>query len=422
MIKTYQEALNYIHGLPRMHKRNDLTDIKNALKRLGDPQNSYKTVHVTGTNGKGSTVNYLANLLEQTDQRVGMFTSPYVLRFNERIQINHQMISDEQIVELVNLILEKTSGIELIEFEFVTIMGFLYFRDRVDIAIIEVGIGAEHDKTNVITPELSIITSIGLDHEKIIGPTIQDIAREKAGIIKPKVPIVCGKLSDDVRSIVYERANNQASPLYELDKDFFVEKFKIKEFKNRFTYSEKLVTIQAIQVFGFEQTNSQNAAIAIKAFLILQGQAKSQSYIRLIQESIDNNRLLGREQIVQNDPLVLMDGAHNLAAIDNLINSLNANWPKKDIIILYTGMKDKDRADILTLLASKVSTVYVSNLSLSRAAKENDYDLEGFDNIEFVSDYHQKINQVIKTMTSDQIFLITGSFYLVSELENKFKS
>lgn len=422
MIKTYQEALSYIHGLPRMHKHNDLTDIKNALKRLGDPQNSYKTVHVTGTNGKGSTVNYLANLLEQTNERVGMFTSPYVVEFNERIKINHQMISNDEIVKLVNLILEKTKGIELIEFEFVTIMGFLYFRDRVDIAIIEVGIGAEHDKTNVITPELSIITSIGLDHEQIIGPTIRDIAHEKAGIIKPGVPIVCGKLPDEVRDIIYERANSQGSHLYELDKDFFVEKFKTKEFKNQFTYSEKLVTIQAIQVFGFEQTDSQNAAIAIKAFLTLQKQAKTQSYSRLIKNSIDNNRLLGREQIVQNDPLVLMDGAHNLAAVDNLINSLNANWPKKDIIILYTGMKDKDRADILTLLAPKVQTVYVSNLSLSRAAKESDYDLEGFDNIEFVRDYHKKIDQVISQMKSDQIFLITGSFYLISELENKFKS
>lgn len=422
MIKTYQEAINYIHGLPRMHKRNDLSDIKHALKRLGDPQNSYKTVHVTGTNGKGSTVNYLANLLEQTNDRVGMFTSPYVVKFNERIQINHQMISDEEVVKLVNFIIEKTAGIDLIEFEFVTVMGFLYFRDRVDIAIIEVGIGAEHDKTNVITPELSIITSVGLDHEKIIGPTIQDIAREKAGIIKPHVPIVCGELPDEVRNIIYERANTQDSNLYELDKDFFVKKFSTKEFKNRFTYAEKLVTIQAIQVFGFERTDSQNAAIAIKAFLILEQQSQTQSYGRLIKESIDDYRLLGREQIVQNDPLVIMDGAHNLAAVDNLINSLNANWPKKDIIILYTGMKDKDRADILTLLAPKVQAVYVSNLSLSRAAKESDYDLEGFDNVEFVEDYHQKIDQVMSQQTSKQIFLITGSFYLISELENKFKS
>ncbi|WP_125707986.1 bifunctional folylpolyglutamate synthase/dihydrofolate synthase [Companilactobacillus zhongbaensis] len=422
MIKTYQEAINYIHGLPRMHKRNDLSDIKHALKRLGDPQNSYKTVHVTGTNGKGSTVNYLANLLEQTNDRVGMFTSPYVVKFNERIQINHQMISDEEVVKLVNFIIEKTAGIDLIEFEFVTVMGFLYFRDRVDIAIIEVGIGAEHDKTNVINPELSIITSVELDHEKIIGPTIQDIAREKSGIIKPHIPIVCGELPDEVRNIIYERANTQDSDLYELDKDFFVEKFSTKEFKNRFTYDEKLVTIQAIQVFGFERTDSQNAAIAIKAFLILEQQSQTQSYSRLIKESIDDHRLLGREQIVQNDPLVIMDGAHNLAAVDNLINSLNANWPKKDIIILYTGMKDKDRADILTLLAPKVQAVYVSNLSLSRAAKESDYDLEGFDNVEFVEDYHQKIDQVMSQQTSKQIFLITGSFYLISELENKFKS
>lgn len=422
MINTYDEAIKYIHSLPRMHKRNDLTDIKQALKRLGDPQNSYKTVHVTGTNGKGSTVNYLANLLEQTYDHVGMFTSPFVIKFNERIQINHHMISDQEIIDLVNLIIEKTQGINLIEFEFVTVMGFLYFRGRVDIAIIEVGIGAEHDKTNVIVPELSIITSIEMDHEKIIGPTIQDIAREKSGIIKHDIPVVCGALPDSVRTIIYQKAQNEKSGLFEVDKNFFVKQFHTKELINRFTYSEKLVTIQDIQVFGFEKTDAINAAIAIKAFLILSKGQQTQSLSRLIVDHIDDHLLMGREQVVQKSPLILMDGAHNPAAIDNLINSLTANWPKKDIIVLYTGMKDKDRADILRSMAAKVSQVYVSNLLLSRAAKKQDYDLNDFDNIEFVDDYHEQIDQIMSKMKPNDIFLITGSFYLVSELENKFNS
>ncbi|WP_300558592.1 cyanophycin synthetase [Companilactobacillus sp.] len=422
MIETYEQAVNYIHSLPRMHKRNDLIDIKNALKKLGNPQNDYPTVHVTGTNGKGSTVNYLANLLEKTDRRVGMFTSPFVIKFNERIQINHQMISDQEIVKLVNEIIEKTQGINLIEFEFVTVMGFLYFRGKVDIAIIEVGIGAEHDKTNVITPILSIITSIGLDHEKIIGPTIQDIAIEKSGIIKPQVPVVCGKLPDSVKLIIQEKAEKEKSGLFELGEDFFVKGFQTKDYRNQFTYWEKLVTIQDIQVFGFEKTDAANAAIAIKAFILIEQMAQTQLSSRFVVQNIDDHQLLGREQIVQNHPLVLMDGAHNIDAVANLINSLNANWPKKDIIVLYTGMKDKDRADILKIIAPKVQSVYVSNLLLSRAAKKEDYDLSEFNNIEFVSDYHAKIDQIISTMTDHQIFLITGSFYLISELESHFKS
>ncbi len=422
MFKTYQEAVNYIHSLPRMHKRNDLIDIKAALKRLDDPQNAYPTVHITGTNGKGSTVNYLANLLEATGKRVGMFTSPFVIKFNERIQINHQMISDEEILELVNRIIEATQGIQLIEFEFVTVMGFLYFRDKVDIAIIEVGIGAEHDKTNVIQPELSIITSIGMDHEQLIGPTLQDIAIEKAGIIKPGVPVVCGELPISVKPIIYDRAKECESGLFELQDKFFVNGFNIKEYKNQFTYSEKLVTIQDIQVFGFEKTDAYNAAIAIKAFIILEGSQPRQSLSRLVVDNIDDHRLMGREQIVQKEPLVIMDGAHNMAAVDNLINSLTATWPKKDIIVLYTGMKDKDRADILSILSSKVQMVYVSNLLLSRAAKKQDYDLTEFRNVQFVTDYHRLIDEVISKMDNNQIFLITGSFYLISELESKFNS
>ncbi|AKP66398.1 bifunctional folylpolyglutamate synthase/dihydrofolate synthase [Companilactobacillus ginsenosidimutans] len=422
MFKTYEEAVNYIHSLPRLHKRNTLDDIKQALDRLDNPQNSYPTVHVTGTNGKGSTVNYLANLLETSGKRVGMFTSPFVIKFNERIQINHQMISDKEILDLVNQIVSVTEGIKLIEFEFVTVMGFLYFRDKVDIAIIEVGIGAEHDKTNVITPILSIITSIGLDHEKLIGPTIKDIAIEKSGIIKPQVPVVCGELPKSVESIIVERAKKEKSGLFQLGTNFYVSGFKTKEYKNQFTYGEKLVTIQDIQVYGFEKTDADNSAIAIKAFILIEKMLKSECSSRLIVNHIDDHLLLGREQIVQKDPLVLMDGAHNISAVDNLINSLTAIWPKKDIIILYTGMKDKDRADILTLLSSKVQMVYVSNLLMTRAAKKEDYDLDSYNNIQFVSDYHSKIDEVISKMTENQIFLITGSFYLISELESKFNS
>lgn len=422
MFKTYEEALNYIHSLPRMHKRNDLTDIKHALKILGDPEDSYPTVHITGTNGKGSTVNYLANLLEATDKRVGMFTSPFVIKFNERIQINHQMISDEEILELTNYIIEKTKGIHLIEFEFVTVMGFLYFKDKVDIAIIEVGIGATHDKTNVITPILSIITSIGMDHEQIIGPTIEDIAKEKSGIIKSEIPVICGRLPESVRSIISAKAANELSPLFEFGHDFKIIDFHQKEMKNQFTYDEKLVTIQDIQVFGFEETDAENAALAIKGFIEIARQLKTQWSSRFIVQNIDRHVLLGKEQIIQKKPLVLMDGAHNLDAIRNLINSLTTNWPKKDIIVLYTGMKDKDRADILTFLSKNTHHVFVSNLFYSRSAKKVDYDLTTYGNVQFIDNYDSEIDQLISKLNDEQIFLITGSFYLISELESKFNS
>ncbi|MQS88335.1 bifunctional folylpolyglutamate synthase/dihydrofolate synthase [Companilactobacillus mishanensis] len=422
MIQTYDEAIKYIHSFPKMHVRNNLDNIKKVLGRLDDPQNSYPTIHVTGTNGKGTTCNYLANLIEATGKRVGVFSSPFIKVFNERIQIDHVQISNEELLDLVNEVINAAQGVDLVEFEFVTIMGFLYFRNKVDVAIIEVGIGAEHDKTNVIDPLLSIITSIDLDHEKIIGPTLKDIAIEKSGIIKKGKPIVCGKLYDSIADVIKNKSKSMNSKMFEYGNDFEITNFKINENKNQFTYVEKLVTIQDIQCRGFEKIMSVNAAIAIKAFLIYLQSSNLRADDDFIRKNIDTHHLLAREQIVREDPMIIMDGAHNIAAVDNLINSLTARWPKKAIIVLYTGMKDKDRKDILDLLSPNAKMVYVSNLDTPRSAKESDYDLMKYNNVEFISDFHSKVDQMIAEQSEDEIFVITGSFYLISELESKFNA
>lgn len=207
---NYQEVISKIEHLPRWHERNELTYIKRVLKELGNPQDKVKTIHVTGTNGKGSTSYYLRNLLEKAGLKTGLFVSPYIEKFNERIQVGGASISNAKLVEgyqVIEQTIQKIQKVEpdfhLVTFEFEVAMAFWIFaQQKVDYAVIEVGIGGEHDKTNVITPQVSIITTIGLDHEEIIGPTIQDIAQEKSGIIKQGKPVVVGKIPQEVESSI----------------------------------------------------------------------------------------------------------------------------------------------------------------------------------------------------------------------------
>lgn len=420
LLENYQAAVNYIHALPKFHRTNNLDNIKQALHLLGDPQNDYQTIHITGTNGKGSTTNFLANLLEGSGKRVGMFTSPFINCFNERIQINHQYISDTDLLDDVNYIKDKIGDIPLAEFEFVTILGYFYFRGRVDVAVIEAGIGAKHDKTNVITPALSIITSIDLDHEKLIGPTIQDIAEEKSGIIKFEKPIVTGSLHDSVRPIVESTATTQNSPIFEFDHDFGIRNYKNNNFDVSFTYYDDKVAVEGIHCRGFEKTTAMNAAIAIKAFVLYEKIQQETYSTEMIVENLDKNHLPGRAQIVQQKPLVLMDGAHNISAIYNLINSLIKNYENKDIIVLYAGMKDKDRHEILEELAPKVDHVYITKLDMARSATADDYNLLQYTNVSFVENYREELQKIMAGMNQNQLLLITGSFYLISDLENYF--
>ena len=218
-----QEVIDYLYALPHLHPKNNLSFIKRLLLELGNPQDLVKTIHITGTNGKGSTSYYLSNLLKKAGQKTGLFVSPYVYEFNERIQLNNQNISDQDLVKTANIVQgtyeklqQQDSTFSLVTFEYEVALAFVYFaQKKCDYAVIEVGIGGEHDKTNVIMPEVSVITTIGLDHEKIIGPTIQDIAREKSGIIKAKRPVVLGNVPEVVWPILKSKAEEEHAIVYQ---------------------------------------------------------------------------------------------------------------------------------------------------------------------------------------------------------------
>ena len=311
-----QKIIDYLYSLPHLHPKNDLSFIKRLLKKLGNPQNQVKTIHITGTNGKGSTSYYLSNLLKKAGQKTGLFVSPYVYRFNERIQLDNQDISDQDLIVVANIVQkayeelqEEDSAFSLVTFEYEVALAFVYFaQKKCDYAVIEVGIGGEHDKTNVIMPEASIITTIGLDHEQIIGPTIQDIAREKSGVIKHNRPVILGNIPKNVLPILEQKAKIEDAPIYLLGKDFNV------------SIDQKIHYIDSQYKLNFvlrAQVEAYDIAVAFKTFSLLNLKLSVED----IENAIDQTIIPGRYHILEQKPLVILDGAHNIQAMTNLLNT-----------------------------------------------------------------------------------------------------
>ena len=409
-----EEVIHYLYSLPHLHPKNDLSFIKKLLQQLGNPQDQVKTIHITGTNGKGSTSYYLVNLLKKAGQRTGLFVSPYVYRFNERIQLNNQDISDPDLVKAANKvqaafeeIQKEDNDFSLVTFEYEVAIAFVYFADqKCDYAVIEVGIGGEHDKTNVITPEASIITTIGLDHEQIIGPTIQDIAREKSGIIKRNRPVVLGNMPQEVLPILKQKAEKEQAPLYQLGRDFEV---KLDE---QIVYSDnehELAFKLRPQVEGFD------IAIAVRTFFLLDLPLTNEK----VEQAIDQTVIPGRYQVLQTKPLIILDGAHNIQAMTNLLKTVHQLAEKRQghIHALVTMMKDKDLEQVFALFKQN-DDVLLTTLDYPRVAKQNDFPIDVQRRYNYERDYQRGLTTLKNKMADNDILLVTGSFYLVSAILN----
>lgn len=407
-----QDVINYLYSLPKLHEKADLSYIKKVLTFLDNPQDKVKTVHVTGTNGKGSTSYYLSSLLQKAGQKTGLFVSPYVFEFNERIQLNGRNISNQNLVEIANqieLILAKirreNPAFSLVTFEYEVVMAFLYFaREKCDYAVIEVGIGGEHDKTNVIIPEVSVITTVGLDHEKIIGPTLQDIAREKSGVIKKNRPVIIGNVPKEVLPIIQQKAQKEHATIKLLGKDF---KISLQENLTYQDQNKKISFLTRPLVEGYD------VGIAISAVSLL-GVKLSAAEIK---EAINQTKIPGRYQVLQNNPLIVLDGAHNIQAVQNLLNYAHCEQKRRQgqVRILIMMMKDKDIAQVFDLFHA-TDEVYLTTIDYPRAAKKKDFPQWIQEKYQYMSDWQAAYQNLKQKSQTNDILLVTGSFYLVGNI------
>ena len=305
-------ALEYLYGLERFGIKLGLEVITTLLNTLGNPHQQYKSIHIAGTNGKGSTAAFLAQILIEAGYKVGLYTSPHLIQFNERIKINGKDISELDLINLIAVIKEKAekNNLQLTFFEFTTALAFFYFaQQKIDVAVVETGMGGRLDVTNVIQPEVTIITNISLDHQQYLGETKEEIAAEKSGIIKDKAIVVTVEEDKEVLKIIEKKCMEKNAGLFLSDKAWPQEASLERQI---FTVKGQEYTIHLL---GEHQL--QNAALAIKAASLLAERGLLISSYN-IQEGFKKAYWPGRLEIICNEPLVLVDCAHNLAGMQEL--------------------------------------------------------------------------------------------------------
>ena len=407
----YQEALDWIHGQLKFGIKPGLERMAWMLEELGNPQDNLKAVHIVGTNGKGSTVNALQTIFSQAGYEVGTFTSPYIIDFKERISINGQMISEENLlglVERVKPVVERlpkeTEHENATEFEIITVLMFLYFGQvhPVDIAFIEAGMGGLHDSTNLFSPLAVICPSIGLDHQAVLGNTHAEIATEKAGVLKNGASFINATDRTDVRDVFKQKANEEGSKTYELGKDFTAEG---SSHSFDFIYKEQRLEGIALAMAGQHQVA--NASLAIMASLLLQKDYPKVTP-ELIKDALAHASWLGRTEFLM--PNLMIDGAHNNESVKFLIDLLRSEYADKDIELLFAAIDTKPIDSMLAQLES-VGDLTVTSFEYPNSVKLDKYPVT----YKQVSDFQTWIEEHV-TANDDKLYVITGSLYFISQV------
>jgi dihydrofolate synthase/folylpolyglutamate synthase len=418
---SYRDTIDYLYSLQKHGIKLGLDNIRKLLACIGNPEASFRSIHIAGTNGKGSTSAMIASILNAAGFKVGLFTSPHLVSFTERIRINDEQITESEVVSLTEEIRSKmqdtrytiqdnkTSNImnhascimhhELNPtfFEFVTAMGFLYFkRKNVDWAVVETGMGGRLDATNVLIPEVSVITNIGYDHKEFLGNTISAIAGEKAGIIKEGIPVVCAMQEKDAENVIRAKAEERSSPLFIYGKDFNgvirssdINGITFDYYDSTFNTQHSTFKNLFIPLAGGHQFF--NACLAIKTTMIAMDKVSSKQYAVCsnrkmnnkksaycllptaycqIKEGLATTRWPGRLEFISDDPPILIDGAHNPSAAKTLSDSLRKDFltKYKRLILIIGIMSDKDIEGIIAPLLPLASEIIFTAPNYERAA------------------------------------------------------
>ncbi len=424
---NYVESLQYLmERLPMFQRigqqafKKDLTNTMKLLAILDNPHQKFKSIHIAGTNGKGSSAHAIASVLQSAGYSTGLYTSPHLKSFTERIRINGEEVSESFVVEFVEVLRPHIEKIKPSFFEVTVAMAFQYFAEKqVDIAVIETGLGGRLDSTNVITPLLSLITSIGYDHVDILGDTLEQIAGEKAGIIKPEVPLVIGSTQRELYQVFANKAVELKSPVFYAegircnrtgsDQDY--QYFQVTDREGSYpiksdlqaAYFEKnlpgiLKSLEVLQLLGFQLSNEQiQAGIA---------------------QLVKQTGLKGRWQILDRKPFIVADISHNIDGIAILLKQVSlSNHSKLHIVI---GMvKDKDVHKVLELLPTD-ATYYFTQASVPRSMNSDELQKLAED-MGLIGQYFVDVNDAIdaakKNAEQDDFILITGSTFVVAEIE-----
>ncbi|PIR24651.1 MAG: hypothetical protein COX62_05780 [Deltaproteobacteria bacterium CG_4_10_14_0_2_um_filter_43_8] len=399
---NYSEALHYLDRLRPKEFRMELEPLREICSLCENPQRSFSTVHICGTNGKGSTAAFLTSLLMKNKYKVGLYTSPHLVSPEERIQINRECISSSDFARLTQFIQSKLSDeMYLSYFEFMTLMSFIHFKEKkVNLAVYETGLGGRLDATNVIEPLVAIITPISFDHMHHLGKTLEEIAKEKCGIIKRAVPTVTALQDEKVMRVIRRSCDDMGSPLFIASPD------KVKS---------------PLGLLGEHQ--KQNAACALEAAEILSDLAYT---IDHKEEALLNTTWSGRLEIVQKNPCVIIDGAHNEAGAKVLSQYLKTHFSPQRVVLATSIFADKDAKGMLRHIAPCVRELHCLELVAERASSPKDLaSLARLFHTKVLSYEGKPANEALKgiaaNLKKDEVLVIAGSLSLVGEVRKMFK-
>lgn len=393
-------------GLSRMY---DLLDYVNS------PHEKLKAVHITGTNGKGSTLNFITQALVANAYKVGLFTSPSLTGLRGHIYINNECITEAEWIERLNYLYPAIYQLDAqdnhpTEFEILTVLAFDYFVDRVDIALIETGMGGRADTTNCLHPILSIITNIDKDHTHFLGPTIKDIAYHKAGIIKHKVPAIIGNVDKSAFEVIKEELKQRKTTGLFLGNDFIYHTLTSSEIGEQFIWSDDQKSRHVtIHMYGHHQV--ENCSIALMALTIIE-----KSYLKIdwqkVSHAIEQTNMPGRFEEIKQNPPIILDGAHNLAGIQAFLKTVKTHYTHEPKHLIFAAFKDKDITSILSELENVFTSITLTTFKHKRAANMEDLTRHSKKNQHFyIEDWKVALKQI---ESNDNYYFITGSLHFIS--------
>ncbi|MFE1243726.1 bifunctional folylpolyglutamate synthase/dihydrofolate synthase [Fictibacillus sp. NPDC058756] len=429
-MNSYNEALTWIHGLLKFGIKPGLKRVEWLLQRTGNPEEKIKCIHIAGTNGKGSTVEYLRSIFNEAGYNVGTFTSPYLITFNERVSINKEPIKNDELLEYAKLLkplvdeLTETSLGSPTEFEVITVISLLYFAEKQpDIIIYETGLGGLYDSTNVITPILSLISNIGYDHMGILGDTIEDIAFQKAGIIKKDVPVITTVEQIEALNVIEKEAKTVNSDTYIFGRDFSVLHKKSSDNGEVFLYTGlKDSNISAeISMKGTHQVK--NAGLALAAVEYLTGKGFYRIDSEKIKAGLFRANWAGRFEKVSSSPDIIIDGAHNHQGIQALKQTIENHYKGRKMYLLFAALHDKAYKNMMKELENIIHEAYFTTFNFPRAASAEQLLAESpFQRSCSNSNWKVALEEIKKKLENKDVLIITGSLYFISEVRKSFQN
>ena len=403
------EVEEWLHSRIGLNFRSGLGRMQRAVNLLGNPEQTHPIIHVTGTNGKGSTIAFMRELFVSHGKKVGTFTSPHIVSIHDRICINGQSISDADFIRLANQVKKMEQRLlethdQLSFFELLTVIALLYFKEQeVDLVLLEVGIGGLLDTTNVVTGEISLITSIGRDHQETLGNSLEEIAEQKAGIFKPGKSAVISNLTPEAQIVCQRTANDLGVTLYQADQDF---SFKSGHF------SSSLVDLNQLKL-GLEGAyQEENAALALQAFLLFMNQRGEVVNQEAIRRALKTTNWAGRLEAITEH--IYLDGAHNLPALERLVEFIQEKIQQGyHPQILFGALKRKDYSGMLTYLTDYLPDTALYVTSFDYQDSLDDQDLSDYHR---VSSYRDFIDDFEASAGEKNLLFVTGSLYFISEV------